>query len=112
MTEAQLLQAVRDLAKLRGWLCYHTHDSRRSEPGFPDLVLVHPRTGDLVMAELKSGNGRLTHAQREWTAALAAAGLSVFIWRPADLTGGRIARILTPAGNYVPPASSGAVVSA
>lgn len=96
MTEAQLLQAVRDVAKLRGWLAYHTHDSRRSEPGFPDLVLVHPRTGDLVVAELKATKGRVSHAQQAWIDALAAAGITVHVWRPAHLAGGQIVRTLTP----------------
>lgn len=96
MTEAQLLQAVRDLAKLRGWLCYHTHDSRRSEPGFPDLVLVHPRSGDLVLAELKAAKGRVSVPQQTWIDALAGAGITVHVWRPAHLTGGQIVRALTP----------------
>lgn len=96
MTEAQLLQAVRDLAKLRGWLCYHTHDSRRSEPGFPDLVLVHPRTGQLRMVELKSLKGRVTPAQQKWIDALYAAGVVVDVWRPGHLLNGRIGAALQP----------------
>jgi hypothetical protein len=96
MTEAQLLQAVRDLARLRGWLCYHTHDSRHSEPGFPDLMLVHPRTGQVFMVELKSTSGRLTTAQETWLAALRNAGLRVEVWRPTHFSTGHIQAALTP----------------
>ena len=38
MTEKQFQSHIVQYAKMRGWLVYHTHDSRRSEPGFPDLV--------------------------------------------------------------------------
>jgi hypothetical protein len=95
MTEAQLLQAVRDLARLRGWLTYHTHRSDRSEPGFPDLILVHPRTGQFLAVELKSDIGRLTAAQVQWLTALRLAGFGVRVWRPADLVD-EIPQSLTP----------------
>lgn len=85
MTEAQLLAAVRQLARLRGWRCYHTHDSRRSEPGFPDLVLVHAGHRRLVFAELKTETGRLSAEQRAWLADLDAVGAEAHVWRPADL---------------------------
>ena len=39
-TEDQWQSAVIEYARLMGWLVYHTHDSRHSEKGFPDLVLV------------------------------------------------------------------------
>jgi hypothetical protein len=100
MTEEQLLQAVRDLARLRGWLTYHTHRSDRPEPGFPDLVLLHPRTGQLVFAELKTDRGLLSKPQETWLAALRLARshkVNVHVWRPADLTRGVITRVLTPA---------------
>lgn len=96
MTEAELLQAVRDLARLRGFLTYHTHRSDRSEPGFPDLVCVHPRTGDVVIAELKTSRGRVSQAQQAWLDALHAAGLTPHVWRPEHLRSGQIARALTP----------------
>ena len=40
MTEKKFQAAVLQIANMYGWLAYHTHDSRRSAPGFPDLVLV------------------------------------------------------------------------
>lgn len=96
MTEAQLQDAIRELAKLRGWMFFHPYDSRRSTPGFPDLVLVHPRTGQLLAVELKSVKGRVTDAQTEWLRALSLAGVDARVWRPEDLTNGQIARALTP----------------
>lgn len=75
-------QKVEQLAKFYGWLVYHTHDSRRSVPGFPDLVLVcGPR---LIFAELKTQKGRITPDQQRWLDALTAASVEVYVWRPAD----------------------------
>lgn len=86
MTEAEFLAAVRQLARYCGWRrIYHTHDSRRSEPGFPDLVLLHPGQKRIVFAELKTATGKTSAAQEEWIADLAAAGAEVYLWRPADL---------------------------
>lgn len=56
------------LAKRCGWRHYHTHDSRRSAAGFPDLVLV--RGQRLIFAELKVKPNRPTPAQEEWLADL------------------------------------------
>lgn len=64
MDEAAFLNDVRQLAKKRRWLEYHTHRSERSTPGFPDLVLA--RRGRLIIAELKAVTGRWGEGQREW----------------------------------------------
>lgn len=96
MTEKELLQAVRDLARLRGWLVYHTHDSRRSEPGFPDLVCVHPRTGQLLHVELKTATGRVSVDQQRWLDALRRGGHKAEVWRPCHFGNGQIQAALTP----------------
>lgn len=88
MSEDQLLAEVRELAATFGWMTYHTHDSRRSEPGFPDLVLIR---GDRVLyRELKTNRGRLTPEQSAWLGALNEAGCEGGLWRPADLFSGQI----------------------
>lgn len=81
-TEEEFQAAVIQFAKLLGYRCYHTHDSRRSEPGFPDLVLV--KSGRMIVAELKRQTGRTTPAQQEWIALLRSAGVETHIWRPSD----------------------------
>lgn len=76
------MATVTDYARLSGWLVYHTHDSRRSAAGFPDLVLV--RAGVLIFAELKTAKGRLSFQQEEWLEVLRETHACVFLWRPAD----------------------------
>lgn len=108
LTERQFQQQVVDLARAFGWLAYHTFDSRRSAPGFPDLVLAHPLRGRVIFAELKREKGHVTQQQRGWIDALAhverrvvllqqqhvdglARGgqprpiVGVRLWRPSDL---------------------------
>jgi len=81
MTEKEFMQQVRDLAKLCGWLTYHTYDSRRSPEGFPDLVLV--RGNQMVFAELKSERGKVRPEQRMWLDALEkVCDVEVYLWRP------------------------------
>lgn len=82
MTEKQFQAQVICLAKQTGWLVYHTYDSRRCEPGFPDLVLVRDR---ILFRELKTEKGRLTLHQRNWGEKLKAAGSDYAVWRPADM---------------------------
>lgn len=81
LTEAQWQELVVDFARLHGWRHYHTHDSRRSAAGFPDLVLV--RGPELLFVELKSEKGRITPQQRQWLEALDAV-TETHVWRPSD----------------------------
>ena len=87
MSESQLSVHVRSalvLLHLRG---YHTYNSRRSEPGFPDWVIVGQH---LMFRELKTERGRLSAAQIAWLDDLKAAGQDAGIWRPSDWLSGRI----------------------
>ena len=58
------------LARRCGFLAYHTHDSRRSAAGYPDLTLVHPERHIGVWLELKSWGKEPTVEQRQWLHAL------------------------------------------
>lgn len=53
-----------------------------SEPGFPDLIILH--NGYLLVAECKSEQGKLTEAQREWLQAFGLTEAQVCIWRPSN----------------------------
>lgn len=87
-----LLPNVLAIARTYGWRSYHTHDSRRSAGGFPDLVLIRgPR---LLVAELKSQSGRYAPGQEEWLMAFATAGVEAYLWRPLDWLDGSIEGVL------------------
>lgn len=94
MSEAVLQARVLAHARVLGWMAYHTHDSRRSQPGFPDLVLVSERQGRVLYRELKTERGRLSDAQRVWLRALTAAGQDAGVWRPMDLFTDRVTQAL------------------
>jgi hypothetical protein len=71
------------LAQLCRWTTYHTYDSRRCSPGFPDLVMF--REARLIFAELKTDKGVVSPDQRVWLEGLAhVPGIEVAVWRPAD----------------------------
>lgn len=83
-SERDWLAWVRRRAVEQGWRTYHTHDSRRSEPGFPDVVLV--RGPALVFAELKMPGRYADKHQRAWLQALAGCDKpTVALWRPTDM---------------------------
>ncbi|HEY8881903.1 MAG TPA: VRR-NUC domain-containing protein [Dermatophilaceae bacterium] len=99
MSEDELLATIREIAVTLGWRTYHTHRSDRSEPGWPDLVLVRDRR--LLIRELKSMTGRVTPAQDEWLTDLAIAGVDAGVWRPIDLLCGVILTQLSEPGLIV-----------
>lgn len=82
MTEAELQANVMEAITTLGLLGFHVFDSRRSNPGFPDVVAVG-RNG-VLYRELKTETGRVTRMQQYWLDTLRAAGQDVDVWRPAD----------------------------
>lgn len=84
MPERVLLAQVREIAKRCGFATYHTHLSKKSEPGFPDVVLLKPPL--LLFAELKRQGERPTAAQHAWLTALGQVQqVAAHLWYPADL---------------------------
>jgi hypothetical protein len=81
-TECGFQDAVIQLAKLRGWKVYHTWNSKHSEAGFPDLLML--RGERIIAAELKRDGKRPTPAQDEWLVAFGRAGVLVYEWHPKD----------------------------
>lgn len=93
MTEAEWQADVVRTAGQLGWWTYHPLDSRGSQSGWPDLVLI--REHRIVFAELKRESGQVKPAQLVVLAMLrtvagfvnAATGaetIAVRVWRPSD----------------------------
>ena len=100
MTEAELQEAVRRMCADLGLYHYHPHDSRRSQAGWPDSVIIGP--AGIIFRELKTQAGKLSSEQRHVGYLLTGAGLSWEVWRPADLLDGTIgAQLAALAGHRV-----------
>lgn len=92
MREEAFRQQVRGIARSFGWMMYHTYDSRRSDPGFPDEVMVHPKRLRVLFVEFKNETGKLTQPQWEWLNALVLSGQEAAVWRPQQMD--KIAKVL------------------
>jgi hypothetical protein len=82
LSEAQWQRQLVELAELLGWRWYHTHDSRRSPAGFPDLVMFRER---VIFVECKAERGRISAAQEDVIGRLSLANAEVHVWRPSQL---------------------------
>lgn len=95
--EATFTDGIKRYAMRGLWLAYHTYRSDRSDPGFPDLILI--RGNRLVVAELKvprEGRSKKEALPTDWQmcwltafrilAMLAGPFLSieVYVWTPED----------------------------
>lgn len=80
MTEREWLNVVTTYALRGRWDYYHTTDSRKSKPGFPDLVLVRPP--EIIIVELKAERGVVSAMQTYWLQSLQGCGIETHVWRP------------------------------
>jgi hypothetical protein len=78
-SELDYTQQIMEIAQRIGFLAFHDQDSRRNNPGFPDIVLIG--FGRAIILELKIPTGRLSTEQNAWIRAMAAAGLDVRVLR-------------------------------
>lgn len=83
VTEAQFQSQIRQAALLYQWAFYHTHDSRRSDAGFPDCIMVRPPR--LIVAELKVDGKDATPGQQWWLDLFARAGAETYVWHPSEM---------------------------
>lgn len=99
MSEKRLQANVVSLAKACGWsLVYHTHDSRRSEGGFPDLIMLRGDRGLAVelKAEHDSTKAERKVAQQVWLDGFERiAGFDAYLWRPSHWLSGDVEKVLT-----------------
>jgi hypothetical protein len=86
VSEKALQLAIRRLAVRDNWLVHCTTDSRRSPPGYPDLTLLKPTGGLMLVLELKTDTGIVTLEQARWLDALGrVTRVHAQVVRPGDL---------------------------
>jgi hypothetical protein len=102
LTERDFQRQVTDLAAMLGWTWLHIRPAQTEHgwrtpisgplgKGWPDLVLVSPMRRRTIAAELKRElGGDPTPDQAYVHSMLEAAGWTVRVWRPSDMTAGRI----------------------
>jgi hypothetical protein len=84
VSEKAVMAAIRRVARREGWRTYHTHNSKRSEPGFPDLVLVKPPV--VLFTEVKRAGEQPTLEQQRWLEALQrCTQVETYVWYPDDM---------------------------
>lgn len=84
MREAEFQHKVVDLVKELGLRSWHCVDMRRSEPGWPDLVIIGKNGKGILFRELKAAEGVVSVEQLSFLRSLRAAGEDAEVWRPQD----------------------------
>ena len=94
MKEQQFLNNIVQLAHLHGWMVAHFRPAKTDKgwrtpvsadgKGFPDLLLIHPQRGKLLVIEVKIPPNHLSEEQKDWIDWFQEAGVSVIIAKPED----------------------------
>lgn len=94
LTEAEFLEDVVELAKLSGWIVWHSIPTQirpgrwvtagKGHKGFPDLCLAHPDHGAFFL-ELKVGRNQPSIEQVQWIETLNRAGVEAYVAWPKDM---------------------------
>lgn len=89
LSEDAFKRTVIETAHWYGWRVMHTRPAKNrrgqwstpleGDPGFPDLALA--RSGQVILAELKTNRGQTSNDQDLWLAELGVFGR---VWRPRD----------------------------
>jgi hypothetical protein len=94
MSERTLQTCVLAHARWLGYKCYHTHNSRHSGAGFPDIVAISRDRNRIWVAELKREGKKPSKAQAQWLDYFAAVGIDAYVWTPSSWLSGEIQKIL------------------
>ena len=102
MLEKTLQEHIRKLCvELRAidpeLLYYHTHTSKYSPAGFPDVIIESPKQSFRVVAELKREHGRYqpSDEQVKWLDSAYSKHDWVYLWRPRHWFNGVIQYVIT-----------------
>lgn len=78
--ERDFQREVIEVARSFGWTDFHVlrSDLSKMRPGFPDLFLIRPP--NIVWAELKAKNGKLSDAQKDMCEMLKESGQNIYVW--------------------------------
>lgn len=102
LTGADLQRQITDLAAMYGWTWVHFRAARTERgwrvpvegplgKGWPDVVLVSPARRRTLAVEVKRELGDAPTPDQEYVHhMLREAGWTVLVWRPSDMTSGRI----------------------
>lgn len=101
LLEIDLQRQIKDLGAMYGWLHVHIRKAQTNQgwrtpitgqlgKGWVDLVMVNPMRRRTIAVEVKRELEEPTPDQVYVHTMLREAGWDVFVWRPSDMTEGRI----------------------
>jgi VRR-NUC domain-containing protein len=101
LSELDLQRQIKDLSAMYGWLHVHIRAAQTEKgwrtpisgqlgKGWVDLVLVNPMRRRTLAVEVKRETGELSADQMYVHTMLRESGWQVEVWRPSDMTSGRI----------------------